>query len=395
MIAAVARVLRGDVGRAEELAQDALVAALEQWPKDGIPENPGAWLTTAAKRRAVDEVRRARVERRARGEIGAAEGVEDARERVDEALDGGVGDDVLRLVFTACHPALAPESRAALALRLLCGLTTDEIARAFLAPEPTIAQRIVRAKRTLAEEQVAFEVPVGAELRERLASVLEVVYLLFNEGYAATSGPEWMRPDLCGEALRLGRVLQGLMPGVGEVHGLAALMELTASRAGARVDAGGAPVLLLEQDRSKWDRVLIRRGLAALEKARACGEAGPYALQAAIAACHARARRAEETEWGEIARLYGELLRMSGSPVVALNRAVAVGMAEGPAAGLALLDELRGEPALRGYHLLPAARGEMLERLGRAEEARAEFERAAGMAGNERERGVLRGRARG
>jgi len=395
LIAGLARMVR-DVGLAEDLAQDALVAALEQWPASGVPANPGAWLMSVAKRRALDHFRRDRLLERKREELGRE--IDARQERVvpelDAALDDEVGDDLLRLVFTACHPVLSREARVALTLRLLGGLTTEEIARAFLVPEPTVAQRIVRAKRTLAEARVPFEVPRGAELAERLSSVLEVVYLVFNEGYAATAGDDWMRPALCEDALRLGRILAGLMPREPEVHGLVALMEIQASRAGARVGASGEAVLLLDQDRARWDHVLIGRGLAALARAEALGGAlGPYALQAAIAACHARARTAGDTDWARIATLYAALARLAPSPVVELNRAVALSMAFGPAAGLELVDALTAEPALRDYHLLPAVRGDLLHRLGRAAEARAEFERAAALTRNARERDVLLARA--
>jgi RNA polymerase sigma-70 factor, ECF subfamily len=395
LIAGLARMVR-DVGLAEDLAQDALVAALEQWPASGVPANPGAWLMSVAKRRALDHFRRDRLLERKHEELGRE--IDARQERVvpelDAALDDEVGDDLLRLVFTACHPVLSREARVALTLRLLGGLTTEEIARAFLVPEPTVAQRIVRAKRTLAEARVPFEVPRGAELAERLSSVLEVVYLVFNEGYAATAGDDWMRPALCEDALRLGRILAGLMPREPEVHGLVALMEIQASRAGARVGASGEAVLLLDQDRARWDHVLIGRGLAALARAEALGGAlGPYALQAAIAACHARARTAGDTDWARIAALYAALARLAPSPVVELNRAVALSMAFGPAAGLELVDALTAEPALRDYHLLPAVRGDLLHRLGRAAEARAEFERAAALTRNARERDVLLARA--
>lgn len=395
LTAGVARVLR-DVGIAEELAQDALVAALEQWPTSGIPKNPGAWLMTTAKRRAIDLVRRnARLEDRQ----GALErDFEDRQERTTadfDAVEEDVGDDLLRLVFTACHPVLNAEARTALTLRLLGGLSTAEIARAFLASESTIAQRIVRAKRTLAEAHVPYEVPTGDDLHARLASVLEVIYLVFNEGYSATAGDDWMRPALCEDALRLGRILAELMPREAEVHGLVALMEIQASRMRARTDAAGEPVLLLEQNRGRWDHLLIQRGLAALARAEAQGAAhGPYTLQAALAACHARARAAEETDWARIVALYDELGEIGPSPVVALNRSVAVGMASGPAAGLAAVDALREEPALRGYHLLPTVRGDLLAKLGRLDEAREEFERAAALTHNARERALLLGRAR-
>ncbi|HZO69571.1 MAG TPA: RNA polymerase sigma factor [Kribbellaceae bacterium] len=391
IIAGVMRVVR-DVGLAEELAQDALVAALEQWPESGVPRNPGAWLMTIAKRKAIDLVRRKENYQRKLAELGhdletTGEGVED---EVDAALDGDIEDDLLRLVFTACHPVLSTEARVALTLRLLGGLKTDEIARAFLVPEATIAQRIVRAKRTLAKADVPYEVPAGPELAERLSSVLEVIYLVFNEGYSATAGDDWMRPALCDEALRLGRVLAGLMPKEPEVHGLVALMEIQASRAAARTAPDGTPVLLLDQDRSRWDRLLIRRGLVALETAGELGDApGPYLLQAAIAACHARARTADDTDWFRIAELYGVLVRITPSPVVELNRAVAVSMAAGPAAGLELVDGLRDEPALQGYHLLPSVRGDLLAKLGRYDEARDEFDLAASLTRNERERSML------
>ena len=391
IIAGVMRVVR-DVGLAEELAQDALVAALEQWPESGVPRNPGAWLMTIAKRKAIDLVRRKENYQRKLAALGhdletTGEGVED---EVDAALDGDIEDDLLRLVFTACHPVLSTEARVALTLRLLGGLKTDEIARAFLVPEATIAQRIVRAKRTLAKAEVPYEVPAGPELAERLSSVLEVIYLVFNEGYSATAGDDWMRPALCDEALRLGRVLAGLMPKEPEVHGLVALMEIQASRAAARTAPDGTPVLLLDQDRSRWDRLLIRRGLVALETAGELGDApGPYLLQAAIAACHARARTADYTDWFRIAELYGVLVQITPSPVVELNRAVAVSMAAGPAAGLELVDRLRDEPALQGYHLLPSVRGDLLAKLGRYDEARDEFDLAASLTRNERERSML------
>jgi RNA polymerase sigma factor (sigma-70 family) len=394
LIAGLARLVR-DVGLAEDLAQDALVAALERWPETGVPDNPGAWLMATAKNRAIDRLRRRALRDRKHEELGR-----DLRERqeavpdFDAAIDDDIGDDLLRLVFTACHPVLSRESRVALTLRLLGGLTTAEIARAFLAPEPTIAQRIVRAKRALAEARVPFEVPRGEELASRLASVLEVVYLVFNEGYAATAGDDWMRPALCEEALRLGRTLAELAPREPEVHGLVALMELQASRSRARVGPSGEPVLLLEQNRGRWDQLLVHRGLAALARAeRLGGGGGPYALQAAIAACHARARTAEETDWERIAALYGALAAAAPSPVVELNRAVAVGMAAGPAAGLEIADRLTGEPALASYHLLPAVRGDLLSRLGRDGEAVAEFERAASLTRNARERDVLLERA--
>jgi RNA polymerase sigma factor (sigma-70 family) len=395
LIAGLARVVR-DVGLAEELAQDALVAALERWPESGVPENPGAWLMATAKHRAIDLLRRNKLLERKHEEIGREL---EARERVvpdfDAALDDRIGDDLLRLVFTACHPVLSTEARVALTLRLLGGLTTEEIARAFLAPEPTVAQRIVRAKRTLSEARVPFEVPRGAELAARLSSVLEVIYLIFNEGYAATKGDDWVRPALCEEALRLGRILAELAPKEPEVHGLVALMEIQASRLRARVGPAGEPVLLLDQNRARWDWLLIRRGLAALERAEKLGGAlGPYALQAAIAACHARARNPEETDWERIAALYDALAQLAPSPVVELNRAVAVAMAFGPQAGLELVDALAEEPSLKAYHLLPSVRGDLLARLGRSEEARAEFERAAALTQNARERELLLERAR-
>ncbi len=396
LIAGLARMLR-DVGLAEELAQDALVAALEHWPADGVPDNPGAWLMATARRRAIDRLRRIKLQRRKHEELGHE--IEDREMDTPdntERLDDDIGDDLLRLVFTACHPVLSTDAQVALTLRLLGGLATDEIARAFLLPEPTIAQRIVRAKRTLADKQVPFEVPRRDDLPERLASVLAVVYLIFNEGYSATAGGDWMRPALCEEALRLGRVLAGLAPGEPEVHGLVALMEIQASRTNARVGPDGQPIVLLEQDRARWDRLLIGRGLDALERAEQLGGAhGPYALQAAIAACHARARVAGDTDWPRIADLYATLAEVAPSPVVALNRAVALGMAFGPAAGLALVDTLVAEPALKRYHLLPAVRGDLLSKLGRADEARAEFERAAALTRNDRERAVLRQRAAG
>ncbi|HXK18637.1 MAG TPA: DUF6596 domain-containing protein [Polyangiaceae bacterium] len=398
VIASLTRIVR-DVGLAEELAQDALLAALEQWPEQGIPDNPAAWLMAAAKHRALNTLRRGKMLERKHGELGhELEALSDPARliaQLEAALDDDVGDDLLRLIFTACHPVLSTEARVALTLRLLGGLTTDEIARAFLVPEPTIAQRIVRAKRTLSEKQVPYEVPRGEELSARLGSVLEVVYLIFNEGYSASAGDDCMRPALCEEALRLGRVLAGLAPEEPEVHGLLALMELNASRAAARTTAAGEPVLLLEQDRGRWDQMAIRRGLAALERAEALGhEAGPYRLQAAITACHARARAPEETSWQQIAALYGELGALLKSPVVELNRAVAVSMAEGPAAGLALADALLDEPALARYHLLPSARAEFLEKLARFDEARTEFERAALMTQNARQRERLLLRAR-
>jgi RNA polymerase sigma-70 factor (ECF subfamily) len=397
LIAGIARIVR-DVGLAEELAQDALVAALEQWPESGVPENPGAWLMAAAKNRAINALRRNRMKDRRHGElvfeIEAVARRDDAVTDLEEAIDDDVGDDLLRLVFTACHPILPTEARVALTLRLLGGLSTEEIARAFLVPEPTIAQRIVRAKRTLAETQVPFEVPRGADLAPRLGSVLDVIYLVFNEGYSATAGDQLMRQELCHDALRLGRILAELEPEQPEVHGLVALMEINASRSAARTGPSGDPVLLLDQDRSRWDRLLVRRGLAALERAEALGGAhGPYVLQARIAACHAVARTPAETDWTRIASLYRELAELTRSPVVELNRAVAVSMAEGPAAGLALVDSLTSQPALQGYHLLPSARGDLLEKLGRYAEARIEFERAAALARNTRQRQRLSERA--
>ena len=395
LIAGLARMVR-DVGVAEELAHDALVAALEQWPESGVPDRPGAWLMATAKHRAIDLLRRRKRLERKHDDLGheleaRQEALGDDPER---GVDDDIGDDLLRLVFVSCHPVLSPEARVALTLRLLGGLTTEEIARAFLVPTATIAQRIVRAKRTIAEERVPFEVPRGAELGGRLASVLEVIYLVFNEGYSATAGCDWTRPELCEDALRLGRVVAELLPGEPEVHGLVALMEIQASRLAARVGPSGEPVLLLAQDRARWDRLLIGRGLAALGRAEALGRPpGPYSLQAAIAACHARARAPEETDWPRIASLYEVLSRVAPSPVVELNRAVAVGMAFGPAAGLEVADALVSERALEGYHLLPSVRGDLLARLGRAEEARAEFERAASLARNEREKKLLLERA--
>jgi len=395
LIAGLTRIVR-DVGLAEDLAQDALVVALERWPESGVPDNPGAWLMATAKNRAIDLLRRLK-----RGEIAAAalgreiEGrLERAAPDLDAAIDDEVGDDLLRLVFISCHPVLSPEARVALTLRLLGGLTTEEIARAFLVSESTIAQRIVRAKRTLAEAQVPFEVPRGADFTARLSSVLEVIYLIFNEGYSATAGDDWMRPALCDDALRLGRVLAELTPGEPEVHGLASLMEIQASRSRARVGPSGEPVLLFDQDRARWDQLLIRRGQKALERAEELGGAqGPYALQAAIAACHARARTPGETDWLRIAGHYDALIRVSPSPIVELNRGVAIAMAFGPAAGLEAVDALRSEPALEGYHLLPSVRGDLLSKLGRFEEARVEFERAASLTRNSRERDLLLDRA--
>jgi RNA polymerase sigma factor (sigma-70 family) len=397
--ASVARVVR-DIGVAEELAQDALVAALEHWPRDGVPDNPAAWLMTTAKRRALDHLRHRQMADEKHDGIAAdlealgATHVPDFVDALDEARQDDIGDDLLRLVFTACHPVLSTDARVALTLKLLGGLSTHEIARAFLVPEATIAQRIVRAKRTISEAGVPFEVPRGDALGERLASVLEVVYLVFNEGYTATSGGDWMRPALCDEALRLGRMLAGIAPQQPEVQGLLALMEIQASRTAARTDAKGRPVLLADQDRSRWDHLLIRRGLAALDRADLIGaEPGPYHLQAAIAACHARAVRSADTDWARIAALYGELARVAPSPVVELNRAVAISMHAGPAAGLVLVDALLKNKALRQYHWLPSVRGDLLAKLGRDGEARAEFERAADLAGNEREKEFLRARA--
>ena len=395
LIAGLTRIVR-DVGRAEELAQDALVAALERWPKSGIPENPGAWLMATAKHGAIDSFRRDALIDRKHEDLGREMAEREMRvPDLAAAMDDNIGDDLLRLVFIACHPVLSTEARVALTLRLLGGLTTDEIARAFLAAEPAIAQRIVRAKRTLSEAHVPFEVPRGTEFTARLASVLQVIYLIFNEGYSATTGDDWMRPALCEEALRLGRILAGLVPNEAEVHGLVALMEIQASRSKARVNAAGEPILLLDQDRSQWDRLLIARGQAELERVeQLSGMRRTYAIQAAIAACHARAATAEETDWRRIAELYADLAAVAPSPVVELNRAVAVGMASGPEAGLELVDRLMDEPALRGYHLLPSVRGDLLRKLGRVEEARAEFERAAAIAQNARERILLLERAR-
>jgi RNA polymerase sigma factor (sigma-70 family) len=395
LIAGLARMVR-DVSQAEELAQDALVVALSDWPKNGVPRNPGAWLMAAAKHRAIDRWRREKLLERKHQELGydLEAQQELAVADLEASLDDDVGDDLLRLVFTACHPVLSTEARVALTLRLLCGLTTEEIARAFLTSEPTIAQRIVRAKRTLAKERVPFEVPRGAALAARLSSVLEVIYLVFNEGYTATAGDDWMRPALCEEALRLGRILAELAPQEPEVHGLVALLEIQASRAKARVGPSGAPILLLDQNRGLWDRLLIRRGLAALERAETLGGArGTYALQAAIAACHARAVTPQDTNWARIAALYQLLATVAPSPIVELNRAVAVAMAFGPQAGLDLVDALAAEPSLRGYHLLPSVRGDLLVKLGRFDEAGPEFERAAALTRNARERELLLGRA--
>ena len=396
LIAGLTRIVR-DVGLAEELAQDALVAALEQWPESGVPNNPGAWLMATAKHRAIDLFRRNRMRERKHEDLGREL---ETRQRtavadLEEALDDSVGDDLLRLIFISCHPILPTEARVALTLRLLGGLTTAEIARAFLVPEPTIAQRIVRAKRTLAGAQVPFEVPRGEELATRLASVLEVIYLVFNEGYSATAGDDWMRPGLCEDALRLGRILAELVPAEAEVHGLVALMEIQASRSKARIGRSGEPILLLDQNRARWDQLLIRRGLAALERAgQASAAPGPYALQASIAACHARALTADQTDWPRIAALYDALAQLTPSPVIDLNRAVARGMAYGPAAGLELVNTLVSEPALENYHLLPSVRGDLLAKLERFHEARAEFERAASLTRNERERALLLKRAR-
>lgn len=396
LIASLARMLR-DVGLAEELAQDALVIALEQWPQSGVPDNPGAWLMTAARRRAIDRLRRNKLLERKHAQLmyELEHEQQSAESAAEAALDDPFGDDLLRLIFTACHPLLSMEARVALTLRLLGGLTTDEIARAFLVPETTIAQRIVRAKRMLAKSAVAYEVPRGDEIAERLESVLGVIYLVFNEGYSATAGDDWMRPRLCDDALRLGRILAGLMPREAGVHGLLALMEIQASRARARTDACGDPILLLDQDRALWDRLLIGRGLAALEQTHKLGgEAGTYALQAAIAACHARAPTAADTDWSRIAALYAVLAQVAPSPVVQLNRAVAVSMANGPDEGLALVDALVDEPSLKRYHLLPAVRGELLARLGRRDEARQQFELAASLTRNRRESELMSGRAR-
>jgi RNA polymerase sigma factor (sigma-70 family) len=395
LIAALARIVR-DVGQAEDLAHDALVVALEQWPQSGVPDNPGAWLMATAKHRAIDRLRRSQLLERKHEELGRELAVKElAVPDFTAALDDDVGDDLLRLVFISCHPVLSTDARVALTLRLLGGLTTDEIARAFLVPEPTIAQRIVRAKRTLTDKQVPFEVPRGSELAVRLSSVLEVIYLVFNEGYSATAGDDWMRPALCEDALRLGRILAELAPKEPEVHGLVALMEIQASRSRARVGPSGEPILLFDQNRSHWDQLLIRRGLAALERAEKLGGArGRYTLQAAIAACHARARTPDETDWARIVALYDTLARLAPSPVVELNRAVAIAMAFGPAAGLEIVDGLNSEPSLENYHLLPRVRGDLLRKLGRFVDARAEFERAASLTHNARERELLLERAR-
>jgi RNA polymerase sigma-70 factor (ECF subfamily) len=395
LVASLARIV-GDVGLAEDLAQDALVAALERWPESGVPDNPGAWLMATSKNRAIDQLRRAARLVKKHEELGRE--VEARQEAavadLEAEVEDDVGDDLLRLVFISCHPVLSPEARVALTLRLLGGLTTEEIARAFLVPEPTVAQRIVRAKRTLSEARIPFDVPHGADREARLSSVLEVLYLIFNEGYSATAGEDWMRPQLCEEALRLGRILAELTPSEPEVHGLVALMEIQASRLRARTSPSGKPVLLLDQNRARWDQLLIRRGIAALDRAETLGGAlGPYALQAAIAACHARARAPAETDWARIVSLYEELARLAPSPVVELNRAVAIGMASGPAAGLELVDALSSEPALESYHLLPSVRGDFLVKLGRFGEARAEFERAAALTRNARERALLLERA--
>jgi len=385
-----------DVGLAEDLAQEALIAALEQWPESGIPDNPGAWLMATAKRRAIDHFRRNQMLDRKHEELGREYEVrEQAVPDFESALDDEIGDDMLRLIFTACHPVLSTEARLALTLRLLGGLTTDEIARAFLVPESTMAQRIVRAKRTLSEAHVPYEVPRGAELTARLSAVLQVIYLIFNEGYSATAGDDWMRPGLCEDALRLGRIVAELMSQEPEVHGLSALMEIQASRSRARTGPAGEPILLLDQDRTRWDQLLIRRGFSALDRAEKLGGArGPYVLQAAIAACHARAVRAEETDWARIAALYAELMRVAPSPVIELNRAVAVGMAFGPAAGLDVVDPLTAEPALKGYHLLPTVRADFLSKLRRFDEARTELERAISLTRNARERALLEDRIR-
>jgi RNA polymerase sigma factor (sigma-70 family) len=395
LIAGLTRIVR-DVGTAEDLAQDALVAALERWPESGIPDNPGAWLMATAKHRAIDLLRRRTLLDRKHEELGAdlESSQRNPEPALDDAIDDHVGDDLLRLVFIACHPVLSTEAQVALTLRLLGGLTTGEIARAFLVPEPTIAQRIVRAKRTLAEARVPFEVPRGADLAVRVSSVLKVIYLIFNEGYSATAGDDWIRPSLCEEALRLGRILAGLAPDESEVHGLVALMEIQASRLRARVGPSGEPILLLDQDRARWDHLLIGRGLAALARAEELGGGGGlYVLQAAIAACHARARTAGDTDWPRIAALYEALSRLAPSPIVELNRAVALGMASGPAAGLEIVDRLTQDPSLASYHLLPSVRGDFLARLGRGAEARTEFQRAATLTQNARERDLLLARA--
>jgi len=395
LIAGLTRIVR-DVGVAEELAQDALIIALEKWPETGVPDNPGAWLMTTAKHRAIDHFRRNKLLERKHEELGRE--LKSQQESAmasyeSDNLDDEIGDDLLRLVFISCHPVLSTEARVALTLRLLGGLTTVEIARAYVVPEPTIAQRIVRAKRTLSEARVPFEIPRGADLKARLASVLEVIYLIFNEGYSATAGEDWMRPGLCEDALRLGRILAGLVPHEAEVHGLVALMEIQASRMHARTNAKGEPILLLDQDRSRWDRILIRHGLAELQRAEALGALGPYALQAAIAACHARASSGDDTDWGRIAALYDALAQLTPSPIVELNRAVAVTMAFGPAAGLEVIDQVAADGALKNYHLLPSVRGDFLFKLGRLAEAQEEFMRAATLTKNAREREFLLGRA--
>jgi RNA polymerase sigma factor (sigma-70 family) len=392
LIAGLTRYVR-DVGLAEELAQDALVTALEKWPESGIPENPGAWLMTTAKNRALDQLRRRKLVERKHEELGHVSESATSATQIEDAIDDEVGDDLLRLVFISCHPVLSMDARVALTLRLLGGLTTDEIARAFLAPEPTIAQRIVRAKRTLADARVPFEVPRGEALIERTSSVLEVIYLVFNEGYAATAGDDWVRPQLCEDALRLGRILAGLIPDEPEVHGLVALMEIQASRSRARVTPNGAPILLLDQDRTKWDWAAIQRGLSGILRARALGGRGSYVLQAEIAACHARARTPEATDWRRMAELYASLAELTPSPVIELNRAVAVSMADGPAAGLAIVDAIADLPALAGYHLLPGVRGDLLVKLGRFAEAKTALEKAASLTRNARERELLLARA--
>jgi RNA polymerase sigma factor (sigma-70 family) len=395
LIASVTRMVR-DVGLAEELAQDALVTALQQWPRTGVPDKPAAWLMTTAKNRAIDHIRRNKIAQRKHEEIGRDLEIDQGRTVPDleEALDDDVGDELLRLIFISCHPVLSMEARVAMTLRMVGGLTTEEIARAFLVPEPTVAQRIVRAKRTLSDSKVPFELPRGADREARVTSVLQVLYLIFNEGYAATGGENWLRPQLCQEAMRLGRVLAGLAPDEAEVHGLVALMEIQASRFAARTDGNGQPVLLMDQNRARWDRLLIRRGLAALERAEALADPrGSYTMQAAIAACHARARTADETDWNAIAALYAELAERAPSPVIELNRAVALAMAFGPAEGLALVDTLVGEPSLKAYYLLPSVRADFLQKLGRLDEARAEYERAAALTRNARERDLLLSRA--